>query len=1340
MDTKYKKGGKHMANEELGKLSPEQVQKLANTISEAKNLTGQQEEIIKKVLAGEVEIGNTRIATLEKYFDIYSKNLDLIARKHSTLSDSFLILDQKLHDEYKTLSSDISKLDQQFAAANSSENTKNDQEVYDTQSQENRRKLEQLRLTDIEDLRKEHLNRLKKLQENHEDAILALELARSKKREDILLRSKEFRLSELATVTTAELKAQNLSNEIDTQLAYANTNKGAKSLGGMHASQLKAAEEEKSLQELKKQLDDKRIQLEYEARAKHNGRLLKKDAAAIEKQLSEEFSKRKESLNKLTAERFAQERLLAEAGFKDAFEKKRIERKRELELEALRRNNGIITKEELIAINETLDKEFTVRSARGKELLEELGKERLARAELEHLKEYDPAIAAAFDAERAERKRQLELSAMRKNNGIITEEERKKIDERLKEEFQVRSENGIKLLEELGKKQLANAELANIKENDPSLSAKLEAKLQKEIADEEYKYRKAHNNELDKQAREQIEQQAKQRLVSELAARKKIAKEELAVDRLREYDPGLAQKREAEIAKYKADLEYQFMLENEGKLTEEAIKNIKELADQKYATEGEAMEKLAKLRLQEETENRYKEANPEAGAALDVQRAKLIAEEERKLRQKNNRLLTKEEHDAIVKKYKEEFTIGEKNLKQLAALQEREDKKKKRADIAKTDQEIAHAVQLGDFSKEDNLLSRMDSLKAMVDSVDDEDKGKAQMAVAIKAISSLVAQLESKIDQIGSYKGGIDTRLQGSNNKTVLGSYWDQLNRDMMSVGAVTPFFKQEDFANNIKSLVERGISFDLKQRAFLMTIQEKIANTFDVADGTLLRLIRIQQQDSTAGRLGMESTLNAFLNEMYETSEYLTDVAKSVRSSLEEMESLMAGAEAAEVEYQVQKWMGSLYSVGMSQEAVNNIASALGQIAAGQVDALTSGNGAGNLMVMAANEAGLTISDILIKGLNAKETNKLLQATVNYLAELAESSKDNRVVQQQLANVFGIKASDLRAATNLASKGSTESIFGSYLTYDNMLKRLNSMAGTMYQRTSIGEMMTNVWENGQYTLAGSMANNPISYLTYKIASLLDSAAGGIAIPGISVMGNMVDLETTVADLMRVAAIGTGILGSLGSIISGLGSSFSGQAMLTKMGIEQGSGLKVTPRGNGDGISASAMSGGGVQTTSGSGYVGNASGSDIKNTTLQEAEDTKKQHMIEAKAEEEANQIDFINTNVLKIYELLDEVANGKRSLNVKVTGYGLTNLGSNTSLSGAQGGVGGLLSNNAISNTGSIGNSGNSLGGGFSTGITNGSSSGHSGNTGSSGSSGSGSSADFGVGTGIDLGGWTIM
>ncbi len=68
------------------------------------------------------------------------------------------------------------------------------------------------------------------------------------------------------------------------------------------------------------------------------------------------------------------------------------------------------------------------------------------------------------------------------------------------------------------------------------------------------------------------------------------------------------------------------------------------------------------------------------------------------------------------------------------------------------------------------------------------------------------------------------------------------------------------------------------------------------------MRLVRIQQQDTTAGRLGMEAALNEFLNNMYETTEYMNSVAKSVRSSLEEMEALTGAATATEIEYQMQK------------------------------------------------------------------------------------------------------------------------------------------------------------------------------------------------------------------------------------------------------------------------------------------------------------------------------------------------------------------------------------------------------------------------------------------------------
>ncbi len=558
-----------------------------------------------------------------------------------------------------------------------------------------------------------------------------------------------------------------------------------------------------------------------------------------------------------------------------------------------------------------------------------------------------------------------------------------------------------------------------------------------------------------------------------------------------------------------------------------------------------------------------------------------------------------------------------------------------------------------------------------------ENAVKAEMAVnaAMGALANLAQQLNAQTDKIGAKQAPIDTRLQGSRvNDKILGSYWKQLARDMNKIGAVNPYFTQDDFANNIETLVNKGISFDIKQRAFLMTIQEKIANTFDVADGTLLRLVRIQQQDTTAGRLGMESALNSFLNSMYETSEYLSDVAASVRSSLGEMQALMEGAAATELEFQVQKWMGSLYSVGMSQDAVQSIAQTFGQIASGDVGGLT-GSGTGNLLIMAANEAGMSIADILQDGLNADETNTLMQAMVNYLAEIAETSSDSRVVQQQLANVYGVKASDLRAATNLAS--SLKDVSKQDLTYSGMLGQLNKMANSMILRTSTGEMLTNVWDNVQYTMATQMANDPILYLLPRVATLLEDYAGGIDLPFLNVMGFGVDLNTSVAQLMNVAAMSGSILGALGPMISGLASAASGSVMLNLAGINTSGKAPVIARGSAQPLQHLSGS-----SLSESGYVGNASGEDVKKATLQDADDSKKKQLVEAKDEENVEDVSTkADLAVVNIYNLLEEVAHGSQSLRVRII-----NNGTSGSIGGSGGGNYVIGDSSSAGSTGAMG------------------------------------------------------
>lgn len=189
---------------------------------------------------------------------------------------------------------------------------------------------------------------------------------------------------------------------------------------------------------------------------------------------------------------------------------------------------------------------------------------------------------------------------------------------------------------------------------------------------------------------------------------------------------------------------------------------------------------------------------------------------------------------------------------------------------------------------------------------------------------------------------------------------------------------------------------------------------------------------------------------------------------------------------------MGSLYSVGFQN--TQGLADALGKLAAGDIDAVT-GDGYGNLLVMAANKANMSIAEILADGLNDDETNALMQAMVEYLGGIYNETKDNKVVAQQFANVYGLTASDLKAAANLAS--STTNVYKNNLNYGGMMTQLNEMANTMHVRTSAGTMINNLFENLKYTIGSSIGNDPVLYSTYMIASMLDDTVGGIAIPTI---------------------------------------------------------------------------------------------------------------------------------------------------------------------------------------------------------------------------------------------------
>lgn len=525
---------------------------------------------------------------------------------------------------------------------------------------------------------------------------------------------------------------------------------------------------------------------------------------------------------------------------------------------------------------------------------------------------------------------------------------------------------------------------------------------------------------------------------------------------------------------------------------------------------------------------------------------------------------------------------------------------------------------------------------------------KAVGAALTKALSDFAQSLDQDIEKIVGVKGAVDTRLQGLNRKTggflgIGNSYWDDINSKIVGIAGVSPLIKQEAISERVQAMVKQGIAFNIEQRATLAVMKDKIATTFDATNATLLRLVRIQQQDTTAARLGMESALTAFLNNMYATTEYMEGLATSVKGSLDEAMSLMSGENALSFEYQVQKWLGSLSSVGMSDSAVQGLAGVLGQVAAGKLEGITGG-GQGNLVIMAANSAGLSMDSILTNGLTQASTNELLNAMVDYLAKIYNEAGNSKVIQQQIANVYGLSASDLKAAVNLSRSRGIVARDG--LDYNSAMSRLNSMANSMYERSSMGELLTNVWDNFQYTMASGIANNPILYGIYKAAGLLDSVAGGIALPDIKVMGSGVNLRTSVADIMRVASLSGSVLSGIAQMaMAGGNGGITGTGILNALGVTNG--MSYVSRGTGQGL---ATTGGASVSESGS-MVGNASGEDVQSKTMTDATDSGNQQLASAVDSTNETKLSTVDAHIIDIIDILQTIKDGNATLSVKVDG-----------------------------------------------------------------------------------------
>lgn len=402
--------------------------------------------------------------------------------------------------------------------------------------------------------------------------------------------------------------------------------------------------------------------------------------------------------------------------------------------------------------------------------------------------------------------------------------------------------------------------------------------------------------------------------------------------------------------------------------------------------------------------------------------------------------------------------------------------------------------------------------KSALDIVAGGDSGISKLAGALsRGIANPVVQaltngfnlLNNRIGQsvtevatmYSSYMGPINTRLQGTNE--TLETIWDTSKASL----GTNAYVNQKKYLENINRLVESGISYNLEERALIATVGDRIATTFDVLDQNLTRLIRLEQADLTRQQIGTEASITNLLNSVFNDTSYLNNVYDGVSSALLEASSQMNPDQATSFNYAVQKWLGSLYSVGLSDSATQSIASGLSYLSTGNVGALGGNDSLQRLLALSVNRAGLSYSDILTRGLVDTDVDKIMHSMIEYLRDISKNTS-SQVMKSQWADILGLAVSDIRAFSNLSDTDLATLSNVTNLTYETANNEFLRQSGLIGERTFIGDVVSNVIDNFFVSVGEEIASNKYLYLAYNV----DKVTGPIAdmFGDKSIIGNLI--------------------------------------------------------------------------------------------------------------------------------------------------------------------------------------------------------------------------------------------
>lgn len=460
-----------------------------------------------------------------------------------------------------------------------------------------------------------------------------------------------------------------------------------------------------------------------------------------------------------------------------------------------------------------------------------------------------------------------------------------------------------------------------------------------------------------------------------------------------------------------------------------------------------------------------------------------------------------------------------------------------------------------------------------------------------KGIANFNQAIDDNISKMYEYQAEIDARLNGTSM-----DYASTMDKVATKIG-LSMIVSQKEFIQNYKKLVDAGIAYNLESRTLLMTVGDRVINTFNALEPTLLRIVRLQQADSTAARMGMESTLNKMFNSYFSDTSYLQDAADSITSAIFDASSQLSQDMSLSFEATVHKWLGSMYSVGFSQETLNKIAQGLNYLGTGNVSGITSDDSLNALFALSASRAGLSYADLLNKGLNEDSTNKLLRGMLEYLKTIAENEDASKVTQSAYSDVFGISMSDLMALQNLTTTDldNLSGILFGNTPNASFTGIAQEGIDSIIKNTHLSQLTQTVVDNATTAAALKIGDSAALYSLWKGINIVEGLTGGIDIPFFEVWGFGVDLNTTIEELMKLGVAG---LSLLGTITSAFGSGLDGGLDL----IDDWNMKGTTSRGTGFNFTGSASSG--FSQSASVSYYGSSSSSDMKATTMSDAADS----------------------------------------------------------------------------------------------------------------------------------------